>query len=103
MGDALAGFSGELRETSQMSALRDQMAQLVGAMQQTLAEQLDQAVEQTCKQVDTLAHHLREALSQALADDLDQLRSALADKARQVTQLQSLVDLIETSSGRATP
>ena len=103
LGDALAGFSGELRETSQMSALRDQMAQLVGAMQQTLAEQLDQAVEQTCKQVDTLAHHLREALSQALADDLDQLRSAMADKARQVTQLQSLVDLIETSSGRATP
>lgn len=101
LGHALAGFSGELRDTSQMSALRERMAKLVGDMQQTLAERLDQAVQQTCAQLDTLAGQLKEALSQSLADDLDHLRTALADKAGQVERLEALVSVIAGPSGRA--
>lgn len=103
LGNALAGFSGELRDASQMSALRDRTAQLVGDLQQTLAERLDQAVQQTCAQLDTLASQLREALSQSLTDDLDHLRAALADKAGQVERLQALMGVIATSSDPAGP
>ncbi len=92
---ALAGFSGELRGSGEMSALREQLAQVVAALQQALAEQLDQAVQQVCAQLDTLAGQLQEALTQSLAADLDRLRAALADKAGQVERLQDLVQKID--------
>lgn len=89
-GEALAGFSGELRDRSEMSALRERLAQIVSELQQTLATSLDQAVQQVCVQLDTLAGQLQEALTQSLAADLERLRTALADKTRQVKHLQAL-------------
>lgn len=89
--EALAGFSGELRDRSEMSALRERLAQIVGELQQTLATSLDQAVQQVCVQLDTMAGQLQEALTQSLAADLERLRTALADKTRQVKHLQALV------------
>lgn len=94
-GEALAGFSGELRDRSEMSALREKLAQVVNALQQTLATSLDQAVQQVCAQLDTLAGQLQEALTQSLAADLERLRAALADKTRQVAHLQVLVHEID--------
>lgn len=90
-GEALAGFSGELRDRSEMSALRERLAQIVGELQQTLATGLDQAVQQVCVQLDTMAGQLQEALTQSLAADLERLRAALVDKTRQVKHLQTLV------------
>lgn len=97
-GQALAGFSGELRDRSQMSALHEQLAHVVGEMQQLLAEQLDLAVQRVCAQLDTLAWQLQESLTQSLAADLERLRIALADKAVQVERLQVLVKEIDAGS-----
>lgn len=96
---ALAGFSGEVRDGSEMSALRERLAQIVDELQQTLAASLDQAVQQVCSQLDTLAGQLQEALTQSLEDDLERLRAALADKAQQVAHLQALVAMIENQEG----
>lgn len=96
---ALAGFSGEVRDGSEMSALRERLAQIVDELQQTLAASLDQAVQQVCSQLDTLAGQLQEALTQSLTDDLERLRVALADKAQQVAHLQALVAMIENQEG----
>lgn len=94
-GIALAGFSGDLRGSGEMSALREKLAAVVDELQQTLAERLSQAVQQVCAQLDTLAGQLQEALTQSLAVDLDRLRTALADKAGQVERLQALVKEID--------
>ncbi|MCW2313542.1 dynamin family protein [Rhodoferax antarcticus] len=94
-GEALAGFSGDLRGSGEMAALREQLAQVVSELQQTLAERLNRAVQQVCTQLDTLAGQLQEALTQSLAADLDRLRTALADKAGQVERLQGLVKEID--------
>ncbi len=94
-GVALAGFSGELRNSHEMSALRERLAQVVEALQQTFAERLDQAIKQVCTQLDALAGQLQEALTQSLAADLERLRAALADKAGQIERLQALVKAID--------
>ena len=93
--EALAGFSGELRDHSQMSSLRERLAQVVAELQQRLGMSLDQAVQQVCAQLDTLAGQLQEALTQSLAADLERLRAALADKTRQVAHMQALVREID--------
>lgn len=92
---ALAGFSGEVRDHGEMSALRQRLEQIVGEMQQTLATNLDQAVQQVCAQLDALAQQLQAALTQSLAADIERLRAALADKAKQVERLQALVKEID--------
>ncbi len=96
---ALAGFSGQLRDGSQMSALRERLAEVVGGMQQTLGTRLDEAVQQVCAQLDALAGQLQEALTASLAADLERLRAAMADKTQQVAHLQALVRGIDASSG----
>jgi len=93
--DAFAGFSGELRDGREMTALRERLAQVVNELQQTLATSLDHAVHQVCVQLDTMAVQLQEALTQSLAADLERLRAALADKTRQVAHLQALVREID--------
>jgi hypothetical protein len=95
---ALAEFSGELRDQSQMSALRERLAQVVAELQQTLAGRLDLTVQQVCDQLDTLAGQLHEALTQSLAVDLERLRAALADKAVQVERLQRLVTEVDAET-----
>jgi hypothetical protein len=97
---ALAGFSGELHDRSEMSALRERLTQVVGELQKTMSASLDQAVQQVCAQLDTLAGQLQEALTQSLAADLERLRIALADKAGQVERLQALVK--EIDAGKVT-
>ena len=94
-GAALAGFSGELRERSEMAALRERLAEVVETLQRQMAQQLDQTVQQVCAQLDTLAGQLQAALTESLAADLERLRAALADKTRQVERLQALLDEID--------
>lgn len=94
-GEALAGFSGELRDSREISALRERLAHVVEELQQLLAERLDQAVQQVCDQLDTLAGHLQEALTRSLAADLERLRATLEDKSRQVMHLQALLREID--------
>jgi len=94
-GAALAGFSGELRSSSEMSALRTRLSSVVGELQQTLAARLNQAVQQAGAQLDTLAGQLQQALTQSLAADLERLRTALDDKTQQVARLQALVKEID--------
>jgi hypothetical protein len=92
---ALSGFSGDLRSSDEMSALRERLAQVVGELQQMLAERLNTAVMQVCAQLATLAGQLQAALTQSLAADLERLRAALADKAQQVERLQCLVKEVD--------
>ena len=94
-GEALAGFSGQVRDGGQMSALRERLAQVVGELQQTLGRHLDQSVQEVCTQLDALAGQLESALTQSLAADLERLRAALADKTQQVARLQALVHEID--------
>lgn len=102
-GQVLSGFSGELRGSSEMSALRERLAQGVGDLQQTLAIRLDQAVQQLCAQLDTLAGQLQEGLTQSLSADLERLRAAMADKAAQVERLQALVKVIDAEISCSSP
>lgn len=88
---ALAGLSGELRSSQEMSALRERLAGVVEQLQRELVARLEQAVQLLCDQLDTLAGQLQERLSQSLAADLERLRAAFADKAAQVEHLQALV------------
>jgi hypothetical protein len=97
-GQALAGFSGDLRASNEMSALRERLAQVVGELQQTLAGRLDRAVQQVCAKLDTLAGQLQAALTQSLAADLIRLRTALADKVAQVERMQALVKKIDAGN-----
>lgn len=94
-GQALSGFSGELRGSGEMAALRERLAQVVADLQQTLAVRLDDAVKQACSQLDTLAGQLQQALTQSLAADVERLRAALADKAGQVERLQGLIEEVD--------
>lgn len=98
---ALTGFSGELRNSSEMTALRERLAQVVSELQQMLSERLDRSVQQVCVQLDTLAEQLKEALTQSLAADLERLRTALSNKAMQVEHLQNLVREIENQHASA--
>ncbi len=73
-----------------MTALRERLAQVICELQQTLVTSLDQAVQQVCVQLDTMAGQLQAALTQSLAADLEYLRAALANKTWQVAHLQAL-------------
>lgn len=97
--EALAGFCGKLRDRSEMSALRERLVQVVGDLQQLLAERLDGAVQQVCADLDALAEQLKDALTQSLAADLERLRVSLADKKRQIERLQALQIEIDTGAG----
>ncbi len=88
---ALAGFSGELRSSSEMAALRERLALQVEELWQQMALQLNQAVQHVCTQLDALAGQLEAALTKSLDADLERLRKALADKTQQVVRLQSLI------------
>lgn len=94
-GKAMAGFSGELRDGSEMSALRERLAKVVATLQRHMAQQLDQAVQLVCAQLDALAGQLQRALTESLAAELERLRTALADKAQQVERMRALLGEIE--------
>ena len=102
-GQALAGFSGELRSSSEMSALRERLAQVVDDLQRTLAQRLESAVQQACDQLDALASQLKDSLTENLAADLERLRAAMADKAAQIERLQTLVQEVEASLAAIPP
>lgn len=93
--EALADFSGEVRDSGQMAALREQLAKVVESMQQTLVIRLDKAVQQVCDQLDALSGQLQEALTQSLTADLERLRIALVNKRQQIEHLQTLVDEVD--------
>jgi hypothetical protein len=99
---AFAGFSGELRNEGDMSALRRQLEQVIGKLQQDFIQNLDLSVQKVCHELDTLAGQLQEALTKSLITDIDRLRIALADKAGQVERLQSLVKEIDSGAYQAT-
>lgn len=93
--ESLAGFSGELRTSEEMSALRERLADVVQDLQQQLAQRLNRAVEQVCAQLDILAEQLYTALTESLAADLERLCAAMADKTQQLERLQALVHEID--------
>lgn len=88
---ALEGLADELRDERDMAELRRRLAHTVGQLQQLLAQRLNDAVQQACKQLEALAGTLHQALSQSLAADLERLHTSLTDKTRQVAHLQDLV------------
>ncbi len=102
-GAALAGFSGEVRDHGAMAALRSRLEQVVDELRQTLGARLDQAVQQACTQLDTLAGQLQEALTLSLTADAERLRAALADKTRQVAHLQALLRVIDPPCASPSP
>jgi tRNA U34 5-carboxymethylaminomethyl modifying GTPase MnmE/TrmE len=92
----ISGFSGrELRSEHEMAALRTQLEQTVEALYEKLVEEIDQAVQQVCTELDTLAGQLQQALTQPLNDEIEQLRKAFAEKAKEIDHLQTLITAIE--------
>jgi methyl-accepting chemotaxis protein len=92
----ISGFSGrELRSEHEMAALRTQLEQTVEALYEKLVEEIDQAVQQVCTELDTLAGQLQQALTQSLNDEIEQLRKAFAEKAKEIDHLQTLITAIE--------
>ncbi|CBL44889.1 Hypothetical protein HDN1F_13060 [gamma proteobacterium HdN1] len=92
---ALSKFYGELRDSSEAAALRESLAEAVENLQQSLAKQLEKAVQLVCDQLDSLSSQLQAALTASLAAELERLHAALADKAQQVKRLQALVAEID--------
>lgn len=99
LGQALSGFYGELR-SSQMAELRQRLDKTVSDLQQVLVTRLEQAVQQVCTQLDSLAGQLQEGLTQSLTADLERLRAAMADKTVQVERLQALVREIDAATAK---
>jgi len=98
---ALAGLPDEVRDASEMSALRDQLGEIVAALQKQLAQQVKQGVDRACNELDRMASHLHDTLTESLAEELERLRAALADKNRQIERLSALLETIDREMGGA--
>lgn len=92
----ISGLSGRERRTEhEIAALRTQLEEKVEALHEKLVEEIDQAVQQVCTELDTLAGQLQQALTQSLNDEIEQLRKAFAEKAKEIDHLQTLITAIE--------
>ena len=61
----------------QNPVLKPSEASAFSTLQRQMAQQLDQAVQQVCARLDTLAGQLQAALTESLAADLERLRAGL--------------------------
>lgn len=86
-----AGFSGEVKSSSDMANLRDKLNTEVNAINSQLARSLTQAVKEASATLEAIASQLSTQLTERLADELTRLRADMADKEKQLARLKELI------------
>lgn len=94
--NVFSGFSGEVKNHSDMQRLRDQLGGVVKELNSTLVARLSATVSEASQTLDGIAAHLHGRLTARLADELERLRHAMADKARHIARLETLIQTIDT-------
>ena len=92
-----SGFSGEIKDSSDMARLREKLSTEVRQINDTLANRLQQAVTEASQTLESIAGQLHDRLTERLADDIARLRADMADKEKQIARLQELIETIATA------
>lgn len=86
-----SGFSGEIKDSSDMARLRDKLSTEVRQINDTLVSRLQQAVEEVSQALERIADQLHDRLTERLADEIAHLRTDMADKEKHIARLQGLI------------
>lgn len=92
-----AGFSGEVKSSSDMASLREKLNTEVNAINSQLARSLTQAVKEASATLETIAGQLNSKLTERLADELSRLRADMADKEENISKINNLLIAISKS------
>lgn len=93
---AFAGFSGEVNNESDMVRLREKLACAVNDINSTLLRGLNNTVVETSQTLDKIATVLHKQLTARLAEEIQQLRTAMVDKTQHIVSMQNLLKAIDT-------
>lgn len=91
-----AGFSGEVKNQSDMARLREKLASAVNDINANLVQRLNTTVAETSQTLEAIAAVLHQQLTARLVEDIQQLRTAMADKGQHIARMQDLLKAIET-------
>lgn len=92
---AFSGFSGEIKDSSDMARLREKLSNEVRQINDTLVSRLQQAVKEASQTLEGIAGQLHERLTERLADEIAHLRADMADKENHIDRLQTLINAID--------
>lgn len=91
-----AGFSSKVKNSNDMTSLRDKLTTEVSAINSQLAHGLTQTVKEASATLEAIASQLNTQLTERLADELARLRADMADKEKQLGRLEELIQHIKT-------
>lgn len=89
-----SGFSGEIKDSSDMTRLREKLSTEVRQINDTLVSRLQQAVKEASQTLEGIAGQLHDRLTERLADEIAHLRADMADKEKHIARLQGLITAI---------
>ena len=89
-----SGFSGEIKDSSDMARLREKLRTEVRQINDTLVSRLQQAVKEASKTLEGIAGQLHDRLTERLAAEIAHLRADMADKEMHIARLQKLIAAI---------
>lgn len=96
VNEVFAGFGSELKSSSEISSLRAHLEETVSRINRELLERLDAGVSDVCQQLGRIATNLSAQLSAKLQQEMEQLRSAFADKEKNINRMKSLLAIVDT-------
>ena len=89
-----SGFSGEIKDSSDMTRLREKLSTEVRQINDTLVSRLQQAVKEASQTLEGIAGQLHDRLTERLADEIAHLRADMAEKEKHIARLQGLITAI---------
>ena len=93
---AFSGFSGEIKEQSDMQRLRQKLESEVNALNNTLTQRLAATMQDTSRTLDSVAQQLHSQLTARLNEKIARLRTAMLDKENQIQHMHTLIGLIDS-------
>ena len=94
---AFSGFSGEIKEHSDMQRLRQKLESEVNALNNALTQRLAATVQDTSRTLDSVAQQLHSQLTARLNEKIARLRTAMLDKENQIQSMHTLMGLIKSA------
>ena len=86
-----SGFSGEIKDSSDMARLREKLSTEVRQINDTLVSRLQQAVKEASQTLEGIAGQLHDRLTERLADEIARLRADMADKEKHIARFKDLI------------